>query len=353
MPKLVYWLDYFVKLLLLLTILQGIALAIVYAIKTNGKRQTNYLYAALLFSSSLTLLHQLLYYLGYANQNPRLNFLPIYFTFLLGPLLFYYVKSASYKTFILNKEDIKHFILPIAQFSFFVLTYNRPSHDLLSIKNSILFPYYGVFEKFIFAVTFLAYLYFASKFVKVNLQHEQQTYWQKRNNFRLRVLLKISYYLFLLHAILLISDPVLYKFFKIDVNNLKIITWLHYLTFAATIVWYGIWGYAQEYLTFLEGTSTKATNLQDLYNKLTQISHRDKHYQNNNLKPAMYLKLIPNTTVGEIEQCIKQHTGLSFNQWLNKLRYQILLEQTNTPSATEIYNTGFTSIGAFEKTKKS
>ncbi len=353
MYKLVYWLEYFVKFLLLLTILQGLALALVYLVKKTGKAQTNHLLAALLLFSSFTLTHQLLYFLGTTQHNPRLNFLPIYFSFALGPTIFYFVKSATYYSFTLSKKDIKHFILPIAQFSFFVFTFNKPSHDLLSIKNSILFPYYGVFEKFIFVFTFLAYLYFANNFVKDSLNKPKQLYWQTRNAFRLKILLKITYYLFLLHASILLTDPILYKLFKIDINNLKIISWLHYLTFAATVVWYGIWAYAQEYLIFIEGPILKPQSPAQLYQNIETITKREKHYRDNALKPSMYLKILPNINIQQLENNVLETTGMSFQNWLNKIRYSSLLGQSNQPTPAEIYNAGFPSLHAFTQIQKN
>lgn len=352
MSNILVWLRLIILVLVLLTILFGLLLSIIYLVKKNGKYQSNYLFSSLLFFTSLTLLHQFLFLIKAFDYRPQLYFIPIYFTFSIGPLLYFYIKSALFRGQYLTKKDLKHFILPIAQFSFFIFSFLEQNPKIHSIKNSIIFPYYGVFEKFIFFITVILYIYFAKKYVIKQIQNETTLVWERTNQFRLLMLLKISNYLFLLHGLILISDPLLFKFFSIDINNYKPTLWIHYLTLSSIVIWFVIWGYAQEFLIFLEGKKYKVTNSQLINDHIEHLIINEKLYLNSNLKASMLIKVIDNISAENIENIILREKKKTFLDWLDQIRYQQISVRKN-PTKKEILQYGFRNFKTFYLQQKN
>ena len=346
MTNLQIWLRYILLGIIILTIIIGISISIIYLFKKNGKQQSNYLFGSLILLTSCTLLHQFLFLIKVYDQYPQMYFLPIYFSFSIGPLIYFFTKNTLYRGHFLNTKDLKHFILPIAQFSFFLFSFIQLEDKLHSIKNSIIFPYYGVFEKFIFVITVLLYIYFSKKYVYKKLDVEQTMVWERTNQFRLLVFLKITNYLFVLHGAILLSDPLFYKFFKIDINNYKPTLWLFYLTFSSIVIWFAIWGYAQEFLIFIEGKKIKLDTKELFLQILKKTIIGEKLYLNSNLKPSMLIKRFENISAKNIEIEIRQEKKQGFYDWLDKIR----LEQMNNKShysKEEILYSGFRNLKSF------
>ncbi len=202
--------------------------------KTLAAPSSNYLFAALLLTFALTGVHLLWSYWGISGRHLRLYYLPIYYTFAFGPLLFFYVKSRLYPQFQLHRNDLKHFILPIAQAALYVfLEFETDAYK----KDFYLFnPLYGNFGKCIWLTTFGLYLYFAYRFIlhergkKVNRKQLFITGWLKR-------MVKIFFFLYAIHASFVISNIFWYKIFEIDLNQKALFISLTELSFSGMLYW--------------------------------------------------------------------------------------------------------------------
>ncbi len=78
-------------------------------------KQSNRVLALLIFSISLWLIDHFLRMAGIYNQKPNLYFLPIFYSFAFGPLIYFYVKSLVNQSLKFQKNDILHFIPVIFQ----------------------------------------------------------------------------------------------------------------------------------------------------------------------------------------------------------------------------------------------
>jgi len=93
-------------------IAQGSFAAALLLIQKNNRISNRYL-GLLLFSFSLWLLDDFFNAATIYQQNPNFYFLPIYFSFAFGPLIYLYTRSITESDFKLTKDQILHFI-PVA-----------------------------------------------------------------------------------------------------------------------------------------------------------------------------------------------------------------------------------------------
>jgi pilus assembly protein TadC len=232
--------------LLLIAVLQGLAISTSAWLERTESRTAKLLFSALITSFSLTLLNSLLDRLDFFTNYPKLYFVPIYFTHAFGPLLFFYTKSSLYPQFRLHLRDLKHFLLPIAQSSFFFFTFfNSPSQKEWLWRNdySLL---YGTFAYPLYVFSFTVYSYFAYRFVRHRIRsipHIELTALQQRSIFRLKEMLKILYFLLLINTYIIVLHFCLYQFFSINLYNSHLYVVVKDLSFAVMIFWIGLYGY--------------------------------------------------------------------------------------------------------------
>jgi AraC-like DNA-binding protein len=73
-------------------------------------KQSNRFLALLIFTIALWLVDNFLRITGIYGQNANLYFLPIFYSFAFGPLIYFYVKSLVNQSFIFQKKNYLHFI---------------------------------------------------------------------------------------------------------------------------------------------------------------------------------------------------------------------------------------------------
>lgn len=82
---------------------------------TRSNKKSNRILAALLLSLSLWLVDGFLNRAGIYGQDPDYYFLPIYYSFAFGPLIYFYVRSLTNQNFQIRKHHLLHFIPVILQ----------------------------------------------------------------------------------------------------------------------------------------------------------------------------------------------------------------------------------------------
>ena len=348
MEFLVKIIDILVAASLLAASIGGSGMAIVYFSKKTGTRQANFLLALLLLTMSLTLLDNLFVLAGWFNRFRWLYFLPIYFTFSFGPLLFFFVKSHLYPTFRLSRKDFKHFILPIVQLGFFITAFFEIHPAEQTPGTSIFLPYYGTFEKPLYLLSFGTYLYFARRFVVHRTAQPIEFAWQRQKIFRLRLFVRILFLAFLTHAFFILADWFSYRWLGLSLNNVRSFFWLGDVAAAALLLWSVAFSYANEFLTFTEGTPATADGAA-LVVRLKQAIEKDKLFLDANLKPTSFAPML-HLSSEQIEQIFIRVEGISFQQFLVKRRLeaaqQITAKKTTAPPTTGL-EVGFYSERAY------
>lgn len=102
----------FITVFLGIIISQAFFAAVILWFSKNNKVSNRFL-AVLLLTISLWLFDSFLRLAGIYNQKPNWYFMPIFYSFAFGPLIYFYVKSLTIHPFEFKKLDFLHFI-PVA-----------------------------------------------------------------------------------------------------------------------------------------------------------------------------------------------------------------------------------------------
>jgi hypothetical protein len=239
-------LRWFTAFALLAGVGSGLGAAALFLIrKTQPNRWSNWLFAGLLGAMSLTLLDKFLNFTLLTHRYPMLSFLPIYSSFIFGPLLFFYVKSRLYPQFDMNRNDFKHFIAATVQFYLLLMMTFKDADSKADFHVYYFSPFYGNFEKGVFILQFFLYLYFSYRFIlherllrKTTAQRRQILVlgWLKR-------MVKTLFILFGIHAFFILTDYFTYKIFGMNLQEKLLFSALYELSFAGMLAWLCLNGY--------------------------------------------------------------------------------------------------------------
>ena len=236
------WLYYLLLLALGAGVLGSVPMGGLFFLKRSGEWRANYFYGALLICIGLTLLHNILFLTGFYDHFPRFKFFPIYFTLAFPSLLFYYVKLNLYPSYRFRFTDIKHFLLPLAQWGFFWMIFLSSLEQKADMGRNFYNPFYGGLEQAIYLTSFFAYLYFAYRYVL----HRRKGPLSGRDRKKVWYLSKLLQGLFILfgvHAAFVLVDFFCYEFLYINLRNVKIYAGLGALSFAALVYFMSVYGF--------------------------------------------------------------------------------------------------------------
>lgn len=225
-----------------LSMAQGLFIGLLYFFRRTGERRANYFYGVLLLTFGATLAHNLMVLTGFFERHPQWYFLPIYFTLAFPPLLFYHVKLSLYPSYRFKPTDLKHFILPLMQFVFFVVMFFTDVAWKSQVGRRFFNPFFGALEQALYLGAFFAYLYFAWRYVKQKAQQLSHRT-EARLTAYLRQFIRFFLLLFCVHVVFVVADFVCYEFFSINLRVVKPYAALGALSFAALLVWLGIYGF--------------------------------------------------------------------------------------------------------------
>lgn len=239
-------LDFISSFLMVGAVLQGLAVSIISWLSQKESSLAKFIFSILITAMSLTLLYATGIKLNFFAKFPQFYFFPIYFTHSFGPLLFYYVKATLYAKFSLKWTDLKHFLLPIAQFSFFALIlFKDPQLKKEQWENDFSLLY-GTFGYPIYLLLFTSYSYFAYRFIKFKikaLEHIKHSKYEEKHAQRVRKMVKGLYFLLLVNSSFVICNFLSQYFFHYALNYNPIYRFFGDTSFAAMILWVGAYGY--------------------------------------------------------------------------------------------------------------
>jgi hypothetical protein len=223
-------------------VLQALIIGAMFLLMRTGERRANVFYGLLLITFGLTLLHNIFFMTGFYDNFPSLRFLPIYFTLAFPPLLFYYVKLNLYPAYKFYRTDVKHFVLPVCQFIFFVVLFFAPASYKSQIDRSFYNPLYGAFEQALYLGTFFSYMYFAYRYIRQK-QKQVRNRIEAKKTLYLKKLVEILFILFCVHAVFFVVwDFFSYEFLNINLRTVKPYAGFGALSFAALGLWMGVYG---------------------------------------------------------------------------------------------------------------
>ena len=209
------------------------------------------LFSLLIISFSLTLLDKFLGYSMLMQRHSKIAFLPIYQSFALGPLLFFYVKSHLYPhNFSMHRRDFKHFILPTVQIALLAWVSIQDKTTKIEFQSHFFSPFYGNFEKGVFITQFFLYLYFSYRFIlhekhPLSIKASRNRNKMSEAGFRRQILVvgwlkrmvKVLFILFGVHAFFILTDYFSFKIFDLNLQTKTLFSAFYELSFVAMLFW--------------------------------------------------------------------------------------------------------------------
>lgn len=236
-------LFYLLIFVLAVDVLQSLGIGTLFFFKSTGEKRANAFYGFLLITFGLTLLHNIFVMTGVFDRYPWMSYLPMYYTLAFPTLLFYHVKLNLYPSYHFRSTDIKHFILPVMQFCFFIgILFTTKNFGNPLERNTVNALFYGRYEQLFYLINFFAYLYFSWRYIR-RKRREVRERKELKQVMYLRILVQTLFVLFCIHTFFVLSDFISYEFFDINLRAFRVFAALGALSFAALLFWLGIYGF--------------------------------------------------------------------------------------------------------------
>ena len=160
--------------------------------------------------------------------------------------LFYGVKLRLFSSYRFVGSDLKHFILPIGQwvyfiilFFFFGIAYRQ------EVGRQFYSPFYGGLEMALYIGTFYFYLFGAYRYTQLKiaaLRKKQEGGERMFEAFVLRRMLRVMIILFWINSAYIVVDFAMYELLRLDMHRFRGFTRFGDLSFVAMAGWAGVSG---------------------------------------------------------------------------------------------------------------
>lgn len=227
------------------TIASCAIVGLIYLLRQNRRKKGDLSFSLLNFAFALTLIYHLFILTNFYEENPDWLFFPIYFTLSFGPLLFFSVKLWLYSTYSLKWTDLKHAILPVCQFLYFVWLFFHSPEVKQDWDRNFYSPFYGAMEMALYIGTFYAYLYSAYRYIRykeASLRHSKNDS-AKRQVLLMKRLVQVFFLLFAINSAYIIGDFIIYEILRYDLHSVRGFTRFGELSFASLALWTAWWGF--------------------------------------------------------------------------------------------------------------
>ncbi len=319
---------------------------------STQNRQSNRFLALLIFAITLWLIDHFMRIANIYGQNANLYFLPIFYSFAFGPLIYFYVKSLINQSFTFQKANLLHFIPVALQASLYLF---------LSTKNYSFKNWYWqnihqyITYKIEFDGTWISMIIYL--FLSINLLKKYQLY--LANNFsetsRIRLnWLKIVLIILMVLCVQWLFEIILRDYFQLFFNydySIQI------LGLMALIL--AIGGIRQSNLSdvYFEEEPSQKTAVQidnDIIGQIKTVMESQKLYLNPTITLADFSKALQ-LNPKQVSQQINAGMGKSFNDFVNEYRIIEAKKRLNSEDIGRLtilgiaYESGFNSKTTFNR----
>ena len=356
---------------LLILVLQGYVFAFLLIKRFIDRRKLRDILLAILLI--ITGYHRTSFIVGFMDwydtfRNTKINYYLINFLLGLGPLIYFYVKSAINPEFKFRRKDAWHFIPAIIYFFYCIIIWLhdrvQPGYD--DVQNGlwmegISMPYVFPLHAYLSNLSLLLYLIFTFllffKFKSKINSYYSNTYKVELN--WLRNFLFVFAFTF--------SFGLVWEY--VDANIMELHWrqrwWTHFINSVA-LVYLGMYGYFTD-LTGLENIDDLILSkdsdkpaiekFDPLKEKILSMMEQHQYY----LDPDLTLRVLADKTgfpPQELSGIINNGIGKNFNDFINYYRVNEVKEKIKSGRATELsllgvaYESGFNSKATFNRTFK-
>lgn len=357
LPKTNFWLLFFFACGLV-----GLFLSVVLNLRRKGDTIGNVLISAFVLFHSLFMIHLCIYLSRNNYSLPHTLYFSTSFSFLYGPLLYFYFKRISDK-YRFKLLDLLHLVPSILLFLYLLPIYSLPAEEKIHLmfnRNEILYDTLRgiVILKYI---SLIGYAYLVYKQYKRSVSRKEKPHFQILRWQRNMMILNIFYvFFYIVYGIALLRI--------VTSNNLFI--YPQTFSMAVIILYVGYIAYVQpkvfskkflfnELNKFKYKKSGLTTSYsEELKEELLVLLDQEKVYKQSNISLEKLADRL-GTTRHNISQVINEHFGMNFFHLINKYRIAEAIEilkndyNQNLHIIDVAYDVGFNNKVTFNKAFKA
>lgn len=145
-------------------IILALGTAFGYFTKRSGNRSSNVFFALLLLAFSLSIGALVFEHLGLPAKHPSLRFVPLWFTWTIGPAWFFYVKFSVFPSYQWRWTDAKHFLLPAGQAMYYTAVFYGGLGEI--VPETIFGIRATTLDEVIFLMSVVGYIFSAYRYLR-------------------------------------------------------------------------------------------------------------------------------------------------------------------------------------------
>lgn len=182
----------------------------------------------LLFVSSAAVLQELIVNVRPMDNAWAFQFLPLQYSFAIGPLIFGYV---SIKVDSVRPISSLHFLLPSLQALLTITLFMLPSTAKVAFMKNVYAPWYSSTEDVVFTLSLLLYLVLSNRVVRDS--SEMATYdWKRDRSLWLRRLILWSAFILAVSVFFNLAAPFSYFVFGASIYQYEWVSFLENVTYS-------------------------------------------------------------------------------------------------------------------------
>ncbi len=348
------------NLFYLFSALIGLFIGVILNIKKTRNRSSNLLISGFVLIHSIFILHIFLYLTNLKFQVPHILFMSTIFSFLYGPLIYFYVKRIA-QQYTFRKSDALHLIPSVIIALIYIPIYLLPAEDKLKIMLQV----GSVNATDYVTYTFLAKLFSLLIYGYFLVQIYRQSIW---NNKRLpRQAIAWQKTIIGLGMIYIVSYMIYGLIVSRVIPRIEFLYHLQVVAMALMVLYIGFKAYLEPRLftaELFQGKSNKyrksgltPVHSLELKERLVYLLEEEKVYRENDINLERIAQMLQ-TSRHNASQVINEHFNLSFFDLINKFRISEATEilRNDTHSNLNIidvaYEVGFNNKVTFNKSFK-
>ncbi len=336
----------------------GIFIFIILNIKKGIDRLGTFLISLFVLFNSLFILHLSLYVINYQYYVPQALLMTTTFSFLYGPLLYFYFKRINYN-YKFRLVDALHLVPSIILFVSILPYYMMSSIEKFNIlfdgKNVLQSAAYTVIIVKILSLSIYAFLIlnmYRKNKKAINKKNKDTFCWQ-RNLLSLHIVYTVAYIIYAAGITGIVNFQPL--FHLQIVVMVSVVFYVAYIAYGQPEIFKGKKKLLDplNFFKYKKSGLTPSLSL-ELKDNLLELLNEDKVFLNNDLNlESLSVKL--DTTRHNTSQVINEHFNMSFSELMNKYRIEEATEilkkdEYNSLSIIQVaYEVGFNNKVSFNK----
>ncbi len=358
-PKITIW-----SFLYLYVALIGFYIAVVINFNRKIDTAAKILISGFIFIHSFFILHICLNITNYQFEFPHSYLMSTVFSFLYGPLLYFYFKRIS-EQYRFKKSDLWHLAPTLLFLIYIIPIYALPAHDKLTIMleqlNNGLGPSDSRHLTIIVLLKLISLMIYGYYIRKVYLKSKNNgeisspnKSWQK-NIFQLHIFYIITYAIYGI----LIANQISFGFFYHTpiVFMALMVLYVGYSANVQPLVFSGIYALDNRLFYKYEKSGLTKSLSKELMEQIIWLFDTEKIYKESDISLELLAAKL-NTTRHNASQVINEHFKVSFYELVNKYRIQEAKEILNQDSQKNLniidvaYEVGYNNKVTFNKAFK-